>query len=115
MAIDALLVEVQNLLVDFPNEQRVSMLPSPGVLAADSRPLWVQQALARALDLADRITETAAAAPTLTAEETTTARTALARLAEIATPPPDLFYDDPDLEEAGRSLFWRFQRRNCAS
>lgn len=79
MAIDALLVEAQNLLVDFPNEQR---------------------ALARALDLADRITETAAAAPTLTAEETTTARTALARLAEIATPPPDLFYDDPDLEEA---------------
>ncbi|KAG0656116.1 hypothetical protein C6P46_000435 [Rhodotorula mucilaginosa] len=79
MSNDARLVEVHNLLIDFPNEQ---------------------QALARALDLAARITETAAAAPTLTTEETTTARTALARLAEIAAPPPDLFYDDPDLEEA---------------
>ena len=36
MATDALLVEVQNLLVDFPNEQQVSMLPSRSLAAADS-------------------------------------------------------------------------------
>ncbi|GAA5861701.1 hypothetical protein JCM3774_002676 [Rhodotorula dairenensis] len=75
---DALLVQVQGLLVDFPSEQ---------------------QALARALDLANRITVEARPADLTPAQETT-ARTALARLAQLAEPPSDLFYDDPDLDEA---------------
>ncbi|GAA5989643.1 hypothetical protein JCM10908_000567 [Rhodotorula pacifica] len=74
----SLLIEVQNLLVDFPNEQ---------------------QAFARALDLADRIKAAPKTNP-LASDEQAIVLTVLRRLAELAEPPAELFYDDPEVEEA---------------